>query len=285
MTNKWIEKSLLLAWESDYLDQLMSIYPAVPGFRKPLPRELKTKIEKSFSDKNEKDLIEAILSARKEGYPFPIEHPYAALLGGLPQKTKKILLDKNPKLISTIAKVLYVMGFSDIIKGMGRAPDINRQMGPAFRQWLKKSFSNKKQYSFSSDLGNKDKAKITFFDGADTSIESYVHTVLKVNLTGLNFKRDLLVNVGGLIIVGEARFLSTSGGSQSRDIGNTLQFVETVNKANLENFRAIAIIDGVVWFNTSYKAIISKVTESIPVMSALLLEQYLQEIKNDRLKK
>lgn len=242
MANKWIERSLRLAWESDYLDQLMSIYPAVPNLREPLPKELKIKIKKAFSEKDEQTLLEAILSARREGYPFPIEHPYAALLGGLSQKTKRILLDKNPKLIRTIAKMLLDMGFSDVVKGMERSPDINRQLGPAFRNWLRTYFSNKKGFSFGSDLVGTDKSEIVFFDGADTAIESYIRTVLKVNLLELNFRRDLLVNVGGLIIVGEARFLSTSGGSQSRDIGNTLGFVEIVNTANLENFRAIAML-------------------------------------------
>lgn len=285
MANKWIKRSLRLAWESDYLDQLMGIYPAVPNLREPLPSELKIKIKKAFSDKDEQTLLEAILSVRKEGYPFPIEHPYAALLGGLSQKTKKVLLDKNPKLIRTIAKILLDMGFSDVVEGMERSPDINRQLGPAFRKWLKTYFSNKKGFSFGSDLVNTDEGKITFFDGADTAIESYIRTVLKVGFTELNFRRDLLVNVGGLIIVGEARFLSTSGDSQSRDIGNTLQFVGTVNKADPENFRAIAIIDGIVWFDNSYKKEMLGLPESIPVMSALLLEQYLQEIKDDRLKK
>lgn len=279
MANKWVEKSLELAWRRDYLDQLMSIYPAILGFRENLPSELKIKIDNAFSNKNERSLIEAILSARKQNYPFPIEHPYAALLGGLPQKTKQVLLDRNPKLINTIAKVLFLIGLPDVIKGMERPPDINRQMGSSFRQWLKKYFSNKKEFSFGSDLVNTDERKITFFDGADAAIESYVRTVLKVNLPELNFRRDLLVNVDGIIIVGEARFLSTSGGSQSRDIGNTLQFVKTVNTANLEHFRAIAIIDGVVWFSNSYKKIMEDAPASVPIMSALLLEEYLQEVK------
>lgn len=280
MANKWVEKSLKLAWERDYLDQLMNIYPAIPGIREPLPNELKTKIKKSFSRKEGRALLEAILSARKKGYPFPIEHPYAGILGGLPQKTKQVLLDRNPKLIKTIAKMLSIIGFSDVMKGMQRSPDINRQMGQVFKQWLKKHFGNKKAYSFGSDLLNPTKGKVTFFDGGDAAIETYIHDILKVDLAGLIFRRDLLVNVNGTIIVGEARFLSSSGGSQTRDIGNTLEFVRTVNMSNIQNFQAIAIIDGVVWFDTTYRKTMEGVPDSVPVMSALLIEDYLKELKS-----
>ena len=280
MANKWVEKSLKLAWERDYLDQLMNIYPAIPSFREPLPNDLRKKIKESFKHKKDKDLVEAILSARKQNYPFPIEHPYAALLGGLPQETKKVLLDKNPKVINIIAKILFLMGISDVIKGIERPPDINRQMGPLFKQWLKKNFSNKNEYSFDPDLLKSTKGKITFFDGADMAIDSYIRQVLKVDLPQLSFRRDLLVKVDGIIIVGEARFLSTSGGSQTRDIENTLGFVRTVNTSDIKNFRAIAIIDGIVWFNTSYKKLIGGVPDSVPVMSALLIEDYLKELKS-----
>jgi len=280
MANKWVEKSLKLAWERDYLDQLMNIYPAIPSFREPLPNDLRKKIKESFKHKKDKDLVEVILSARKQNYPFPIEHPYAALLGGLPQKTKKVLLDKNPKVINIIAKILFLMGISDVIKGIERPPDINRQMGPFFKQWLKKNFSNKNEYSFAPDLLKSTKGKITFFDGADIAIDSYVRQVLKIDLPQLSFRRDLLVKVNGIIIVGEARFLSTYGGSQTRDIENTLGFVRTVNTSDIKNFRAIAIIDGIVWFNTSYKKLIGGVPDSVPVMSALLIEDYLKELKS-----
>ncbi len=280
MANKWVEKSLKLAWERDYLDQLMNIYPAIPSFREPLPNDLREKIKESFKHKKDKDLVETILSARKQNYPFPIEHPYAALLGGLPQETKKVLLDKNPKVINIIAKILFLMGISDVIKGIERPPDINRQMGPLFKQWLKKNFSNKNEYSFDTDLLKSTKGKITFFDGADIAIDSYVRQVLKIDLPQLSFRRDLLVKVNGIIIVGEARFLSTYGGSQTRDIKNTLVFVRSVNTRDIKNFRAIAIIDGIVWFNNSYKKLIGGVPDSVPVMSALLIEDYLKELKS-----
>lgn len=282
MANKWVADSLELAWKCDYLDQLMAIYPAVPGMRERLPKELKVAIQRSFSLKEGRGLLETILSARKQKYPFPLEHPYAALLGGLPEKTKKLLLDKNPRVVGTIAKILFSMGVQNVVKGMERAPDINRQLGAAFRGWLRREFSNKKGYSFQQDLVNCPKGKITFFDGADMAIEAYIKTDLGIVLPNVSFKRDLLVNINGLIIVGEARFLSTSGGSQTRDIGNTLNFVRTVNESSIKNLKAIAMIDGVVWFNTSYKRIMSSVPDSVPVMSALLLEQYLQEIKEAR---
>jgi len=248
--------------------------------REPLPNDLKKEINKSFMNKKDKDLVETILSARKKSYPFPIEHPYASLLGGLPNKTKKVLLDKNPKLISTIAKILFAMGFSDVIKGMERPPDINRQMGPVFKQWLKKHFSNKNEYCFTTDLLNQPKGKVAFFDGGDKAIDSYVRTVLKVGFPELSLRRDVLVNVDGLIIVGEARFLSTSGGSQTRDIGNTLEFVRTINMSNIQNLLAIAIIYGIVWFDTSYRKLIGGEHDSVPVMSALLLEDYIKEVKS-----
>jgi hypothetical protein len=281
MANEWVEKSIKLAWGSDYLDQLMAIYPAIPGLRKPLPKEVKRGIEGSFSNGNSKSLIKAILLAREHGFPFPFEHPYAALIGGLPDKTKNILLDKNPVLVETIGKVLFGIGKEDLVKGMERPPDINRQLGPAFRQWLQRTFSSSRGYCFGTDLLSCPKGKIMFFDGADSAIESYIHDVLKISLHNVSFRRDILVSVEGQIIVGEARFLSTSGGSQTRDISNTLNFVQAINKSKISDFTAVAIIDGIVWFNAAYKKEMQNAPVNVPIMSALLIESYLRMIQEN----
>jgi hypothetical protein len=279
MSNEWVEKSIKLAWGSNYLDQLMSIYPAIPSLRNPLPEEVKRGIEKSFSSGDSKSLIKTILLARKYHFPFPFEHPYAALIGGLPDKTKNILLDNNPVLVETIGRVLFDMGKENLVKGMERPPDINRQLGAVFRQWLKRTFSNRKGYCLGTDLLSCPKGKIMFFDGADTAIASYICDILKISLKNVNFRRDILISIEGRIIVGEARFLSTSGGSQDRDIGNTLNFVRTVNKSKINKFTAVAIIDGIVWFNAPYKKRMQNAAKNVPVMSALLIEDYLRKVQ------
>jgi len=275
--NIWTQKTLQLVKTKAYLDMLMDIYPAVPSAREPLPNNIRQKIVNLYKQNKGKELVELLLDLR--GYPFPIEHPYASLLRHLNKTERKRILSKNPKLIQTLSDLLFNLGLNKILTGIQRPPDINRQMGPAFQNWLKRFFTQKNYAKFLKDLNACPDDKICFLDGRDEEIGRYITHNLGITIDDEGVRRDLLVKVGKIYVVGETRFLSTPGGSQTRDLGKTISFVEKVMELGRKDFIAIALIDGIVWFHKPYvEEITKRAKKDIVIMSALVLEDFLLHI-------
>jgi hypothetical protein len=279
--NQWVAQSISLAQSPGYLDRLSQVYPAKPSAPRPLEPSVKKRMQQFHQSKNRQRLLKQLLELER----FPFEHPYVPLLREYPE-----LIDKNPGIVQQIGGELLKMDAEDIIRACERPPDINRQMGSAFRKWLKHYFSGK-GYSFLSkkhDFLNHNGP--AFLDAGDTVISQFVTTELALSLEveGIDieryFRRDCLAKVGKVptYVIGEARFLSTFGGSQTRDLKETLEFVTRTNNAALKqnkSIKEVGILDGIPWLDDSYRnLIIAKVGPDDPVLSALLLEDYLQSI-------
>ena len=261
--NKWVQKSIELANAPGYLDKLTDIYPAIPTKRPPLPEFVKEKINELVSQSRFFEAIKLLVNL--EGYPFPLEHPYVSLLRANPK-----LLEQNPQVVEQISQILASLGPEDIIKGCERPPDLNRQMGPRFKNWLRKHFAPK-GYSFLSEYafsGFKGKA---FLDAGDKAITRYANNNLGCNITR---GRDFLARVGNKFAIGEARFLSAGGGSQSRDVRETIGFA----KDKIGNVIKVAVLDGMAWFETDMLRVIQSLDDDEPGLSALLLDEFLDSL-------
>ncbi|MCQ4449011.1 MAG: hypothetical protein NO076_07245, partial [Sulfolobales archaeon] len=292
--NLWTMKTLKLAEEGDYLDKLLEIYSAKLPPNRPLPENIKKEIKNLYEAGKYEDLVNLLLDLDR---PFPVEHPYAALLRHLDEGQRKEVMRRNPQVVKVLANLLASLGPNNIIKGVERRKDINRVLGNAFKKWVKNRFAREPfrivDDSFNLLRCNTNK-EICIFVGPDEKIGSFVRKYLeskglelgKLNLPGKRpeefFYRDILINVRGMLILGEARFLSTRGGSQSRDLENTLGFVETMEEisALAKNrgieIKGIALLDGIAWFYGKYvETIKQRATGDRVVMSALFLEEYL----------
>lgn len=270
MENPWVKKSLKRARGKGYYDALRAIYPAVLGPGRPLSKEDKTLVRQYHQSRNGLGLLSLLFSLQKKGHPFPLEHPYAALLARLDPE----VVNKNPKIAQQLGNMVLGLTIKEIVRGLERPPDINRTMGQAFLTWVRRTlpacgFPLVEEQEFDS----KSKALL---NATNTAILRYFNTKL-----GLQLKRgrDFLVKVtqagGGRYIVGEARFLSTPGGSQSRDIEETLAFATAQIAPNVV---AIAVLDGIVWFHGPYVERLQKVPDDALVMSALLLKNFLKNL-------
>jgi hypothetical protein len=191
--------------------------------------------------------------------------PYVSLLRAKPE-----LLEQNPKVVEQIGQILASLGPDDVIKGCERPPDLNRQMGPRFKNWLKKYFAPKgysflSEYSFSSSKGK------AFLDVGDAAITKYANKNLGCKITR---GRDFLVRVGNKFVIGEARFLSDSGGSQRRDVRETIDFA----KDKIGNVIKLAVLDGMPWFENDMLSVIKRLEDDEPGLSALLLREFLESL-------
>ncbi|MCC6056770.1 MAG: hypothetical protein LM583_08855 [Desulfurococcaceae archaeon] len=293
--NLWTMRTLELAEKGDYLDKLLEIYPAELPPDRPLREDIKKEIKNLYEAGKYEDLVIRLLDLER---PFPVEHPYAALLRHLDKSRRIMVMKRNPQVVKVLADLLASLGLNNIIKGVERPKDINRVLGVVFKNWVKNKFTREPFRIVGGSRNllrcNTDK-EICIFVGSDEEIGSFVREYLeskKLELERLSvsahfFYRDILINVRGIFILGEARFLSTPGGSQSRDLENTLTFVETMEKisALAKNrgieIKGIALLDGIVWFYRSYvETIRQRATGDKVVMSALFLEEYLLSFLN-----
>ena len=261
--NTWVKASIDLANSAGYLDNLTEIYPSVPTEREPLPEVIKEQITELQGKENKGNLIALLVGLRR--HPFPIEHPYVSLLRFMPD-----LIRLNPVVVRDIANILANLGVEGIINGCERPPDLNRQMGHSFQSWLKRYFPPKgykflDEYSFGTYDGN------CFLSGGDKRLTAYANKYLGCRIPR---NRDMLAKINGRYVIAEARFLSSGGGSQSRDVRETIGFV----KDKTGNAMRIAVVDGMPWFDEDMLGVIKTLNDDEVGLSALLLDDFLQSL-------
>jgi hypothetical protein len=288
--NVWVERTINFVRNENYLDKLLEIYPAEVFPRKPLPDHLRDEIVNLYNEKKYVELI--ILLINLKDFPFPIEHPYAALLRYLDENERSDVIRRNPELVEKLSNVLVSLGLNNIIRGIERSKDINRMFGAMFKSWVSREFRDApfRVVKEGAHLLTCSQNAICIYAGKDTAIANFVKRHLHLTEPEKRFyNRDIIARVGNTYIIGEARFLSTPGGSQSRDLENTLRFVELMEniskEAEKENIKVkgIALMDGIIWFHKEYvDKIKSRAIGDRIVMSALFLKEYLLSIFNKR---
>lgn len=264
--NRWVEKSLKIAKSYGYLDRLAEIYPATTLPRRSLGDEEREKLKLLHQKGDWKRLLQTLFKFTKEGHPFPIEHPYASIL-----RQKPNLAQKNLGIFEKLGREMLSMSIEDLIRGCERPIDLNRVMGSAFFNWLGKYFLERGIPILpESEFDSYD--SLCFLDARNAAILDYVKRKLGITLER---GRDVLAKKGDRYVVGEARFLSTSGGSQTRDLRETIGFVRSLKG----KVSAIGVVDGIVWFNRSYVKMLSELADDEVVLTALLLKDFLETLR------
>jgi len=266
MVNKWVQQSIQIANNTGYLDKLSIVYPAGVLPRRPLNDCDKQTIKHLHETGASKDLVNFLLDLTRRGrHPFPIEHPYASIC-----RQKRELIGKNPFVFQQLEKTIMSMRVEDIIRGCERPIDLNRVMGQAFQNWLKQYFSDK-GVPFLSQSQFENYNGPAFFDGKDVAILDFARQKLGYRLER---GRDFLYKTGDKFVIGEARFLSTSGGSQTRDLGETITFVRNVKGRVI----GVGVLDGIVWFERRYVQTLLNLRDDEPALTVLLLDKFLESL-------
>lgn len=255
--NEWIKKSITLANSKGYLDNLFKIYPIELGDIRSMPDDIKTKIQKAFREKNKIDLIRELLKLPK----FPIDDPYIASLRRHPS-----LLSKNPETIERISKKLFALGIDTVLELASKPKSPSRQLGHSFKRWLSTlNFPFLEENEFEKYSG------IAFLQGSDKKLKNFADEKLGVK----NLKKgiDFILKIQNKFILGEAKFLTDYGGTQNN------QFRDAINVAKItkNNIIGIAILDGIVWFESN--AYMHRTIKSLNgiALSALLLKEFIKE--------
>lgn len=224
--NKWVKKSVNLANSCSYLDNLMEVYPVDLAMPREINPEERKRIKEIFTRRNKKKLISILLDLKR----FPIDDPYIGFL-----RRNRKALDKNPKTVRRIGKRLLSIGLNGILIGASKPKSPSRQLGQMFRKWLSKlgyPILSKEDF-----LGCKG---IAILKGGDAALKKFA----KDNLGYRGQKGlDMVLRIKRRFIIGEAKFITASGGGQDKGFRETIAFIKHKGRRALR----IAILDGVVW--------------------------------------
>lgn len=255
--NYFTMQSIELANQRNYLDLLFSVYPLSPDSIREIDEAVWNRIETSYNGKDNKALLRALLELDL----FPIKDGYVPYL-----RRDKSAIDRNPDTVNRICGRIHEMSIAQLYERCSQPKETNRQMGPLFRRWVQQGILGMDMVSiedFSKDMNN------VILDGSDNALMQFAQA-------NLGYTRDKGIDFiayrNQQYVIGEAKFISDEGGHQNDQFLDAITTVEAkVNK----NVHCIAILDGVLYIR-SRKKMYRRISESnIPVMSALLLRDFL----------
>ncbi|MDR1779461.1 MAG: restriction endonuclease, partial [Tannerella sp.] len=164
--NKWTEYSIEYANQRSYLDDLFAVYPTIPDGIREINEEIWGGVEKAFKKKNNDLLIRELLKLDL----FPIKDSYIAYL-----KRDKSAIERNPRTINRICGRLYEMGIDKIYEQCSVPKETNRQIGPMFKEWLRKKSLGIQPVDLETFIADKNDAVL---DASDKAMMDFAHDEL-----------------------------------------------------------------------------------------------------------
>lgn len=265
--NYWTELSVAYANQRNYLDSLFRVYPMSPNIRREIDASKWERIENSFANRNNSDLINELLSLEL----FPIKDSYVAYLRRDPSS-----IARNPETINRLAGTLYEMGLDTIYEKCSEPKETNRQIGPLFKRWISTGTLGTPVFSSVDDfLGYNGNAVL---NASDAEMERFAREYLGYNHDkGLDF----VARFNNTYVIGEAKFLTDFGGHQDTQFNDAIATITSDLLPNRLSVRVIkiAICDGVLYIrgnNKMHRHLLEN-NEQI-VLSSLLLREFLYSI-------
>ena len=258
--NKWVEKSIDLAKKSNYLDNLVKVYPIDVGVVVKASNDYKI-VKDAFKKHNGSELLLELLKFKR----FPVDDPYVGFF-----RKDKTAIKRNPQTVKRITDNLFKIGMGKIMSGIERQKSSSRQFGQLFRNYVKKL-----GYPVLSDSQKFLSSKVAFLDGGDQFLKNFAKKELGYKgEKGL----DLILKVNDKFFIGETKFISAKGGTQDKSFREAMAFVKKSSKFS----QHIAILDGIIWLNDKKKGnLYSKLLKLKPgqvALSALLLDDLIKSV-------
>ena len=261
--NLWTQKSIDLACQSNYLDQLYRIYPMSVNLRRELSQQTQDEIRTYLDNKDGKNLLNVLLKQEI----FPIKDSYVAYL-----KRDKTAIERNPATVSRLAGMLIEMGFDEILDKTTTPKETNRQIGPMFKNWLANGALGVPvtdiPNEFLTHQGN------IVLNASDAAMAHFAQS----NLGYQHHKGlDFIAKFNQTMIIGEAKFLSDFGGHQNAQFNDAIATLRAPLLPTQHKVKTIAILDGVLYIKSNNKMFneISGFADDEVVVSAVLLRDYL----------
>ena len=262
--NKWLERSIELAQNKNYLDKLQEIYKLPSNKPRELDKDKWDVVIKNYKKRDNIGLIKSLLELDL----FPIKHSFVAYFRRDPSS-----MSRNPKTVFEVSKILYDLGIEGIKISCKEAKETNRQIGPLFKNYLRDADLNIAKYNHSNFLSTNENA---LYMGSDDGSKRYAAEKLGYRR---NKGLDFLAKINGKHIIGEAKFLTDFGGHQNAQLDDAYSTL----KASVRNTEKILILDGVLYIANSGKMYqtITQEFKNENIMSAVLIKGYIMEKINE----
>ena len=260
----WTQKSIELANQRDYLDQLYKIYPMANNLKRELAEDVINELTARFAAQDSVALIDLLLQQEL----FPIKDSYVAYL-----RKDRTAINRNPNTVNRIAGMLYELGFDKMINLMSVPKETNRQIGPLFKNWIRKNSLGAELVTDTEFFFNSQNNMVLNLD--DTALMKFAQQYLGYSRDkGLDF----IAKFNNNFVVGEAKFLTDFGGHQNAQFEDALQTLGAKFSVH-QSIIPIAILDGVLYITGGNKLhrTITNLQKEI-VISALFLRDFLYSI-------
>lgn len=254
--NEWSRRTLHLVETQDYLDRLHTVYPNEEGERNIEASVIDT-IRQFYERRDEINLLSMLLDLEK----FPYKDSYVAFL-----RRDRTAITRNPDTVRRICDRLYEMGIENIIGGLTKPKEANTRRGNQFRDWIKRTFSRVTLDQFRTSTSG-----VVLLDSNEHEARDFCNTEMGVGITK---RPDIVVKSGRRYIIGEAKFLSSTGGNQGRAFDDGIGLATN----NTGSAFKIFVLDGIHWIehgSEQYRRIEYGIAA---VFSVLLLEEYLNNV-------
>lgn len=254
--NEWSERTLHLVEEEDYLDKLQEIYPHEEGARD-VDQLVLDAIRDSFQRQDEKRLLDQLLNLEK----FPYKDSYVGFL-----RKDRAAIERNPQTVQRICNRLYAMGIDGVINGATQPKEANTRRGNQFSNWTR----NKFLWSGLAEFRNS-KHGIVMLDATELDARNFCNTELGI---GISKRPDMVAKSGHHCIIGEAKFLSSTGGNQGRAFDDGIALATNTSGRAFKVF----VLDGVHWIEKGSEQHKRIKFGNAAIFSILLLQDYLNSI-------
>ncbi|MDP3181820.1 MAG: hypothetical protein Q8M54_03260 [Desulfobaccales bacterium] len=254
--NEWSERTLRLVREHNYLDRLQEIYPHEEGERD-VNQALIDAIRESFDARNDNALLNKLLDLEK----FPYKDSYVAFL-----RKDRGAIERNPQTVRRICSRLYEMGLEGIISGITQSKEANTRRGQQFPMWAKDRFRWVDVGSFRRSIKG-----VVMLDATEKEAMRFCNNEMGV---GIAKRPDMVAKSGNKYVIGEAKFLSSTGGNQDRAFEDGITLATNTQGYAFKVF----ILDGVHWIYTGSGQFKRIEHGTAAIFSALLLEEYFPQV-------
>jgi hypothetical protein len=259
--NIWTKHSIDFANQRNYLDELFKVYPTIPEGLRDIDQNKWKKVEQSFQSNDGQQLLKNLLAFDL----FPIKDSYVAYL-----KRDKASIERNPKTVQRLSSALFGMGLDNIYEKCSQPKETNRQIGPMFRNWVRKgSLGFRLTNNVSEFISSKEDL---ILDLSDDGLMKFAKENLDYNS---NKGLDLVAKINNKYVIVEAKFLTDFGGHQNA------QFNDAIALVTNEKVKAItiALLDGVPYIEGNNKmSKFVRENKDYNIMSALVLKEFLYQL-------
>jgi hypothetical protein len=254
--NEWGTRTLAIVDQENYLDRLLSIYPN-DDLEREVDEQAIQDIQDAFEAGDNHTLLERLLDLEK----FPYKDSYVGFL-----RSERSAIARNPETVERICTVLYGMGLERVIAGVRAPKEANTRRGPQFRNWMRERFRWLPIDEFRAST-----AGIVMLEASELAARNFCNVEMGV---GIAKRPDVVAKVGRNYVVGEAKFLSSTGGNQGRGFDDGIGLASNNSGTAFKIF----VLDGILWIERGSDQFRRIEFGNSAVFSALLLEEYLQSI-------